>query len=548
MFAVETPQKATMKTVSAKGAGSSIGTAPSISLNAQYSDSITKDGETDYYKFTLPASGRINLKATLYMSEIYITIFDETGEEVWRESKSWNSTTQQISCDETIDLTSGIYYICFDEYWSGIFGKYKFSLNFASANESFNEGNGGTDNLMTLANTIGHARTYYGQIAANDDMDYYKFTLENSGRIRLQSTLYMEGNDISIFDPAGKEIWSESKDWNSTTQQISCDEIIDLTSGSYYICFEKDFWGSTGNYNFRLNFTSANESFQEGNGGNNNTIPVADSISLGKTYRGQVAKNDEKDFYRFSVSSIGKIQIRLSSVADLYLSLYDASGERVDSWYVNTDSSKGRVDWDEIIELEKRGIYYFCVEDNETGSYNFSISSFTPSIQVKTSFKKTYGASDFYLNAKSNDEDADFLYSSSNRKVASVSSYGGVTIGKPGTATITIRIKGTSVTKKVKITVVPKRASLVKVKKGKRSLKAIWLRDRTATGYQIVAATNKKFTKNKKTATVSKNRTTSKTIRKLKRKTYYVKVRAYKKVGKIKLYGTYSKTKKVKVR
>ena len=39
------------------------------------------------------------------------------------------------------------------------------------------------------------------------------------------------------------------------------------------------------------------------------------------------------------------------------------------------------------------------------------------------------------------------------------------------------------------------------------------------------------------------------TIKKLKvRKTYYVKVRAYKKVGKTKIYGDYSKVKKVKVR
>ena len=544
MFAVETPQKATMKTVSAKGAGSSIGTAPSISLNAQYSDSITKDGETDYYKFTLPASGRINLKSTLYMRHIYIKIFDSTGAEIWNSSQYWNATTQQISCDEIIDLTSGTYYICFEE--NGYTGKYNFRLNFTSANESFKEGNGGSNNSLASANSISTGKAYYGQIAENDDMDYYRFSLTNSGRVNLKSTLYLRWAYIKIFDEAGQTVWSDYMGWDSTTQQISCDELIDLTSGTYYICFEEN--GYTGNYNFRLNFTSANESFKEGNGGNNNTIPVADGISLGKTYRGQIAENDEKDFYRFSVSSMGKIRIRLSSVANLYLSLYDASGERVDSWYVYTDSSKGRADLDEIIELEKRGIYYFCVEDYETGSYSFSISSFTPSIQVKTSFKKTYGASDFYLNAKSNDEDADFLYSSSNRKVASVSSYGGVTIGKPGTATITIRIKGTSVTKKVKITVVPRRASLVKVKKGKRSLKAIWLRDRTATGYQIVAATNKKFTKNKKTATVSKNRTTSKTIRKLKRKTYYVKVRAYKKVGKIKLYGTYSKTKKAKVR
>lgn len=68
-----------------------------------------------------------------------------------------------------------------------------------------------------------------------------------------------------------------------------------------------------------------------------------------------------------------------------------------------------------------------------------------------------------------------------------------------------------------------------------------------AEGYQIVYATNSKFTKGKKTVNVTK---TSKDITKLKKgKTYYVKVRAYKKdsTGK-KVYGKYSKVKKVRIK
>lgn len=67
-----------------------------------------------------------------------------------------------------------------------------------------------------------------------------------------------------------------------------------------------------------------------------------------------------------------------------------------------------------------------------------------------------------------------------------------------------------------------------------------------AKGYQITYATNSKFTKSKKVVNTTKR---TKTIKKLKKgKTYYVRVRAYKKdsTGR-KVYGKYSKVMKVKI-
>ena len=104
--------------------------------------------------------------------------------------------------------------------------------------------------------------------------------------------------------------------------------------------------------------------------------------------------------------------------------------------------------------------------------------------------------------------------------------------------------------KSITITVKPKKATVKKAKSTKkRTLKVMWKRDTKATGYQVVIAQNKKFRKGKKTVLIKKNKTTSRTFKKLKsRKNYYYKVRAYKQVGKTKIYGSYSKVKKVKVR
>lgn len=67
-----------------------------------------------------------------------------------------------------------------------------------------------------------------------------------------------------------------------------------------------------------------------------------------------------------------------------------------------------------------------------------------------------------------------------------------------------------------------------------------------AAGYQIVYSTDKQFKKNVKKVTISG---TSKTLGKLaKGKTYYVKVRAYKKDSTgAKVYGSFSSAKKIKI-
>ncbi len=98
--------------------------------------------------------------------------------------------------------------------------------------------------------------------------------------------------------------------------------------------------------------------------------------------------------------------------------------------------------------------------------------------------------------------------------------------------------------------VTPKKATVSKVKStSKKKATVTWKKDSYASGYQIVVATNKGFTKNKKTTTVSSYKTVKKIISNLKsKKTYYVKVRAYKTVSGKKYYGTYSSVKKVKVK
>jgi len=120
----------------------------------------------------------------------------------------------------------------------------------------------------------------------------------------------------------------------------------------------------------------------------------------------------------------------------------------------------------------------------------------------------------------------------------------------PGTASVKIKFIGNysgTVTETYKI--VPKGTKISSIKKAKNAVITVKWKKQTkkTTGYQIQLATNKKFTKNKKTVTVKSNKTTSKKIKGLKgSKKYYVRIRTYKTVDGKKYYSSWSKVKTVK--
>ena len=88
---------------------------------------------------------------------------------------------------------------------------------------------------------------------------------------------------------------------------------------------------------------------------------------------------------------------------------------------------------------------------------------------------------------------------------------------------------------------------ILRVPKNKKGRKLVvrWNAVKDAKGYQLQYALNKKFKKKKSIQT----KKTKYTIKKLKKKkTYYIRVRAYKMNGRKKVYGKWSKVKKVKIK
>lgn len=170
----------------------------------------------------------------------------------------------------------------------------------------------------------------------------------------------------------------------------------------------------------------------------------------------------------------------------------------------------------------------------------------------KTSVTKTEGNKAFSLGVKTNVK-ATVTYKTSNKNVATVDKKGKVTVKGPGRAVITVTGKASGrATETVKITVTVKPSAKLSAKatalKGKKA-QVTWKRNKKATGYQIVVATDKSFKNVVKTVNIKKNKTVKTSVKGLKKgKKYYVRVRSYKKASGGNVYSSWSKAKPVKAK
>lgn len=170
----------------------------------------------------------------------------------------------------------------------------------------------------------------------------------------------------------------------------------------------------------------------------------------------------------------------------------------------------------------------------------------------KASYKVSYGTT--YNLKKEVKAAGDLTFTSSNKKIIFVGSKSGkLIVKKPGKVKIKITAGATADYKQtsriVTIYAVPKKQTIKKVSTAKRKVKVNIKKDVKATGYQIVAAKNSRFSKGKKVLTKKGTRQVTYTITKLNsRKIYYVKARAYKTIGNKKYFGPWSKVKKIRIK
>lgn len=254
----------------------------------------------------------------------------------------------------------------------------------------------------------------------------------------------------------------------------------------------------------------------------------SNSISYAEEETETFKLEPNKTYYVKFISAeyAGEYKFNLSAKKEEADTKASADTIKVGTTYSKKLELKDDLDWFKF-KVSKTGYYKFYLKDVDVSGYNYDDlhmyikKSSDKNLYDLTTYKGTSKSVDLKLTKGTYYICIDSPYEYSGNYKFKVSKYD--SIGKTSISKLTATSKG---------------------------FKIKWKKQTTGTtGYQIQYSTSKNF-KNAKTITVSKNSTTSKTIKNLlAKKKYYVRIRTYKTYNlngtKTKVYSAWSASKKV---
>lgn len=282
---------------------------------------------------------------------------------------------------------------------------------------------------------------------------------------------------------------------------------------------------------------------------------VIDGLVQGKDYTVTYVNNEKPGEARAELTGIGNYK----GSETLYFTIYGklpAADPIADQTYTGKELTPAIV----IPGLKAGEDYYMYYEDNQYPGvatvtiYGTGYYKGTATIHFKIIKKTEKFVSNVKLNRTS------YTYTGKSIRPSVTVTVNGKKIGanayklyyrndkNSGIGTVQVRGIGkySRINKTLTFKILPPKTLLTGLKKANRSFTASWKKNIQATGYQIQFAADSRFTKERKTVTVGKQSVTRYKISGLKnKKTYYVRIRSYKRVGKKVLYSSWSTVKKI---
>ena len=284
---------------------------------------------------------------------------------------------------------------------------------------------------------------------------------------------------------------------------------------------------------------------------------VIDGLVRGKDYTVTYVNNEKPGEARAELTGIGNYK----GSETLYFTIYGklpAADPIADQTYTGKELTPAIV----IPGLKAGEDYYMYYEDNQYPGvatvtiYGTGYYKGTATIHFKIIKKTEKFVSNVKLNRTS------YTYTGKSIRPSVTVTVNGKKIGanayklyyrndkNSGIGTVQVRGIGkySRINKTLTFKILPPKTLLTGLKKANRSFTASWKKNIQATGYQIQYAADSRFIKERKTVTVGKQSAIRYKISGLKnKKTYYVRIRSYKRVGKKVLYSSWSTVKKIRV-
>ncbi len=275
------------------------------------------------------------------------------------------------------------------------------------------------NNTIDTATPININQSYTSNILSGSDEDWFKFNLTSAGKINID---FSHGFDDTTNERWLLNLYDNNRNfidgWGYVGEKtkIETSGNIGLPAGTYYVMVEaaNSYYPSDVDYCFKVNFTASSVWEKEFNDDYYNS---SNTISLNKNYYGTIMTGSDEDWFKFNLTSAGKINIDFSHGFDdttnerWLLNLYDDNKNYIDGWgYVG---EKTKTETSENIGLPA-GTYYIMVE---------AANSYYPS-DVDYSFKVNFTVSSVWEKEFNDD-----YYNSSNTISLNKNYYGTIMTG-----------------------------------------------------------------------------------------------------------------------
>ncbi len=216
-------------------------TANPVSLNTAITGNLYKTSDKDWFEFTLPSAGMVQLSfGHEYVdlnSDCWRTyLYTAENKEIAYFSWKGNATVTEQSCQ--IGLETGTYYVCVTKSPAYRYDvDYQLTVNFTASSTWETEFN----DTAATADPMALNTKYSGSIMNSRDEDWYMFTLPTSETVQLvfgNESVTTFGNNwrTTIYTIENKKVISNTWRGDATTDRTS-DE-CSLAAGTYYVCVE----------------------------------------------------------------------------------------------------------------------------------------------------------------------------------------------------------------------------------------------------------------------------------------------------------------------
>ena len=288
-----------------------------IQANQPVHGSLSWYKDVDWYELSITDNGYISLSFEYTQEYIYndyctINIYNDDGIFISANiDYSFNINANPFT--GKIGVSVGTYYI--QIVGSSFYAQsdYTLTVNFTAVSGWETENN----NSMDTANLIQLNKSVRGALSWNNDVDWYKFTTTQNGYFNVSFEYTVLSADVSdckiyLYDASG-ELCIDGTDYYYSVASKSSIVTFNygIPVGTYYIKISKDDHYSHNEYSLTVNFTAANNWETE----NNNSIELADELSLQQLVYGTLAVDEDEDWYKFTISTTCDIGVAFNHSA-----------------------------------------------------------------------------------------------------------------------------------------------------------------------------------------------------------------------------------------